>query len=297
MSYLLSHWRGLQSIGVSFWINFLGGLALLSFIELTLLSKLQIPPDKLLFVVVASLIFSRLVIFPWQLVGLFRAAERDYLETGHSIKTRGIQAIGLLSVMFTLVYSLEVIQGAVYFKHQLERHAEPTDKDNYSLTLSRDGTVLTVSGDIAPGITQAVSVLVQGNAELKTVILQSAGGHIYEGRGLAKVFMKHTLETRVLEECSSACTTAFMGGIKRSIGSSARLGFHQYKVGADHIKPFANFYNIPAEQQRDRALFESRGVAKEFLDNMFKQDARSIWFPEHSALLRFNIIDSIISAE
>ena len=41
------------------------------------------------------------------------------------------------------------------------------------------------------------------------------------------MFRERKLATRVDDECASACTIAFLGGVERSISPGGRLGFHR----------------------------------------------------------------------
>ncbi len=129
---------------------------------------------------------------------------------------------------------------------------------------------------------------------MTSVILKSPGGHVYEGRGLAKLFIKNQLDTFVYEECSSACATAFIGGRYRLLGPKGKLGFHQYKLDTSGYGKYMFFYNPEAEQKHDLELFRLRGVQKEFREKMYIRTADQIWFPEHKELLEMYVIDGIL---
>ena len=230
MSYLLSHWRGRLSLGISLWVNMIGLLIAISCAELFVLAWLTVDPTLLISITLVSLLFTRLIIYPWQLIGLFRAIEHDYIEVKNILKTRGLQALALLTVLFTLVYSLEVIQGAVFFKSQVEFYARPDIRVAYRLDVSGDKQELAISGGLDIGITNAVRSTIEQYPQITSIVLQSRGGQIYEGRGLARLFAERELDTYVYGECSSACVTAFIGGKKRYLGAGGKLGFHQYKV-------------------------------------------------------------------
>jgi len=245
----------------------------------------------------ASLIVTRLIIFPWQLIGLFRAIEQDYIERGNILKTRGLQAIALLSVLFTLVYALEVMQRANYYSQKVVSYSGlPTPLD-YTIELSEDRQQLSISGALDIGITSAIRSILEAYPEISSVILQSTGGQIYEGRGLAKLFIEHKLDTYVNQECSSACSTAFIGGHRRYLSTSAKLGFHQYKIERKGYQQLFPFVDLGAEQKRDLALYKSRGVKQAFLDKMFDQPASRIWFPDHVSLRDARVIHFPVPSE
>ncbi len=294
MSYLIAHWRGKIPLAITLWINLVALLIVISYAELFLLSKLAADPTQLIYLTLFSLFLTRLVIFPWQLIGLLRAIELDYLERKNFMKTRALQGLALSTVLFTLIYSLEVIQGTFFYIQQLESYSRSGDKVAYQLNLSENQQQLVIRGDLDIGITTATRAVIAAHPQIKSVVLQSRGGHIYEGRGLARLFTEHGVDTYVYEECSSACTTAFIGGKRRHIGTGGKLGFHQYWVETTEYSQFVPFYNIRAEQQRDLALFQARGVDQAFLNKMFHQPAHRIWFPDHLTLQQAHIVHEVI---
>jgi hypothetical protein len=290
MSYLLSHWRGQHSLKLSLWVNMVGLLCVISIVELVMLSRLAIDPAHLVSISLISLFITRLLIYPWQLVGLFRAIDQDFIEHRNTLKTRGLQAFALLSVLFTLVYSLEVIQSTVFHKRQLEVYARPPDSLNYEIKMDEGRQRLSINGTLDIGITKAVREVLLANPGLSSVVLQSPGGQVYQGRGLARLFSEYQLDTYVFGECSSACVTAYIGGKRRYLGENGKLGFHQYALEPNSRGYRVIFYDPRSEQKRDMALYKSRGVKPEFLQYMFDQPASRIWFPDHATLLDANVI-------
>ena len=206
----------------------------------------------------------------------------------------------MLTVVFTLTYSLDVFQGAVFYTRQVEIHARPSARVAYQLELSplkkAQKPQLTIRGSLDIGITNAVRSILDANPAINAVVLQSHGGQIYEGRGLAGLFTENEINTYVYDECSSACATAFIGGKTRYLSATGKLGFHQYQVMKKH-RLFAVLYDVSVEQERDQALFKSKGVEQEFLHRMFDQPANRIWFPDHATLLGSRVVHSIVRLE
>lgn len=296
MHYLRSHWRGKLPLGITLWVNTVGLTIVISYTELFVLSKLTADPDRLIKLTLVSLFITRLIIFPWQLIGLFRAIEHDFIEYGHYLKTRVLQALGLFAVLFTFVYALEVVQGAIFYKSQLEFYSQLDAQPDYQIEMNRDQQ-LSIRGGLDFGITKAARSILLANPQINAVVLQSRGGQIYEGRGLAKLFTEFGLDTYVYEECSSACATAFIGGKRRYLGTEARLGFHQYSLEKTEHSKILPFYDLGAEQQRDLALFKSHGVDQAFLDRMFDQPSSQIWFPDHTTLYEAQIVHYVIPSQ
>ena len=169
-----------------------------------------------------------------------------------------------------------------------------TENKNYKLTLRNNSTQLVITGEIEIGITKAVSNILQKNPQISSIALNSIGGHIYEGRGLSRLFTRQSLDTYVYKQCTSACTTAFSGGKKRYIGMTGKLGFHQYKRDLQVHKRSVGFHDAGAEQERDLALFKARGIKEDFLNKIFNERSDSMWFPNNAELLNAKVIDEVI---
>ncbi len=274
----------------------LGGLVLLSWAELAWLPFLTADPNHLMKMTLVSLAFSRVMVFSWQLVGLIRAIEQDYLEHADILKTRASQAVALLCILFNLVYALEVIQGASYYRNQLETYTQREARVEYRLQLSPDTRQLTITGWLEPGITDAVRSRLTAETGITSVVLESGGGQVYEGRGLARLFTERGLDTWVFGECSSSCATAFIGGAVRYLGPQGRLGFHRYRLDRSGFERIVPFYDLQAEQDRDLALFRQRGVSPGFLQKMFSRPANELWYPDRNFLLESGVVNRVVGA-
>lgn len=233
---------------------------------------------------------------------MLRASDKDFLSVGNTNKTRAIQLLMVLAIGFNLNSSVDAIQTATYKKQQqddAEKYLEFKRQqiNNYQLTLRNNKTQLVISGEFDIGITQSVIRILKSNPQISSVALNSIGGHIYEGRGLSKLFTRQGLDTYVYKECSSACTTAFSGGMNRYIGTSGKLGFHQYKQDLNVHKKSVGYHDASAEQEKDLALLKSRDIKQNFLDKIFKESSNSMWFPSHDELLKANIIHGIIATD
>ena len=255
-------------------------------------------PQQRIYATLISLSITKLIIFPWQLIGLLRASDKDYLKQGNASKTRFIQLLMVLAIAYVLVHSVSLIQAATYNKKQHELAAEYIEfqqqDHNYKLTLRNNSTQLVISGELEIGITKAVSDMLRMRPQISSIALNSIGGHIYEGRGLSKLFTRQGLDTYVYKQCSSACTTAFSGGIKRYLGTSGKLGFHQYTEDLNVHKRSVGYHDASAEQERDLELFLSRGIDPDFLKKIFKESSESMWFPTHDELISARVVNMII---
>lgn len=294
LDYVKGHWRGEQGLAWSFWVN-------LAALQLVIHAGQQwLRPqdgfdyhDRPLLIFALAITFHGIV-FLWQAVGVIRAGERHLRDTGSQAANWG----ALLGVV--AAFWLTASAGLEAYQMTLERPPEERDfltrmererASRYTMTVSPDGDRLTFAGTIELGASRSLANLLDGNNTIRLVVLESDGGNIYEARGLSKLLRERGLATRVETACSSACTTAFIGGARRSMGADARLGFHQYRVEEDGRQII--LANPAAEQERDRALYEAAGVAPWFLERMFDTEAGGMWFPEPAQLLSARVVQEI----
>jgi len=115
---------------------------------------------------------------------------------------------------------------------ELSKHASDSDTVN---AIEAKGKIET--GD-AIALQSYIAKLPQ--KKITVVYLNSLGGSLEEGMAIGRVLHRGKIRAAVVGKdtvCSSACTTAFLGGRDaetnepwRAKGSTARLGFHSFKI-------------------------------------------------------------------
>ena len=285
LNYLKQHWQGRNSLGQAFWLNLV-----ILFVALDLVERYVFPPyvEGEIVVTVAVIVYAivvKLIVYPWQVVGVLRVCDlRIKSNSGRSWATAAQIAL-VVSLAATLIATIETYQKLQIFKRDLELEAMIFPGPEYSLDLVKQGKLIHLQGPFQIGITDRVAQLIARNPEVVGIILDSEGGQIYEGRGLARIITKHRLRTFSLDECLSSCTTAFIAGTTRTLGTNARLGFHQYKTYS--IIPSIDVDN---EQAKDMAIFVKQGVSPRFLEKIFAQPPESMWWPDIDELLDAGVV-------
>ncbi len=274
-----------MSLAHAFWVNLV-----VLFVALGLLERFIFPPyieneSAVTIAVLLYFVVVKLIIYPWQVVGVLRVCDlRIKSNSGRSWAAAA--QIGLvMSLAATLLASIASYQSLLVFKQNLILAQTPSTEPEYSLDLIEQGSLIHLRGPFQIGITNSVAELIESNPEVTGIILDSEGGQIYEGRGLARLIRENSLETFSLDNCLSSCTTAFVAGITRTLGTEARLGFHQYKTYS--IIPSINVAN---EQAKDRAIFAGQGVSAAFIEKIFIQPPESMWWPEIDELVEAGVV-------
>ncbi len=90
------------------------------------------------------------------------------------------------------------------------------------------GDTLQVLGDIENGFYKKFSDIILKNPQIKIVNIGSGGGVVYDAMKAGRLIRQKKMSTYLVNNCYSACTLLFMGGVERNIaGPYPLLGFHQ----------------------------------------------------------------------
>lgn len=277
------HWRGEVSLARAFWVNFVLVWAALHFCERFFFPPFLHGETRVTFAVAAYFVCARLPVYAWQIAGVLRACEKHIAGRGERTWAAAAQGAVLLSVVATLSAAFSTYQNLLAYKNSL--HAPLAPAQNYSLELSAGATLLHVRGPLHAGITARVEKILDAHPQVRALALQSGGGQIYEGRGLARVVRERGLATYAVRECASSCVTAFVAGNPRILGDGAKLGFHRYKNYAALPK-----VDIDAEHAADIELFRAQGVSEDFLRKMFSHPPEEMWWPREEELRAAGVV-------
>lgn len=290
--YVLAHWRGEQSLALSFWVNLVGfRLVIFSLQSLLAPAEGRDYSHWTLAVTALTVLFHGALLL-WQIVGVVRSADNHFAERGNMALVWGAQLGAVLMFLLSAVYALEATQmtRVVPVEEDFLARMDREHASLYRLNVTESGKRLTIDGQIELGITQAVKRLLETHPSVESVTLSSPGGNIYEGRGLARLFGDQRLDTRNESVCASACTIAYVGGQHRTASPEASFGFHQYRVDADYTIIVTD---VAKEQQRDSVLFTQAGVSAVFADSMFHRVAEDMWWPALQELVTAGVVHEV----
>lgn len=282
--YVARHWRGELSLPRSFWVNN---------VLLDLLVVLLAVPGFYLvqrgvvvtgYRVLLGVMAAGLLLWPWQLAGCWRAADRLLGQGAPPLWPRLTQAALLAGVLVSVPTGpddLDFYREALYFAASEDGHTR------YEVSLGDDGTTLEVWGDFGWGLTKEVRRHLDGNPRVKTVRLTSDGGWILEGQRLYDLIRERELSTYASVECSSACTMAFLGGERRELGAGGVLGFHRPSAyDGDKFGPEERF-------DAERDFYLEAGVAPDFVERTFATPSDDMWYPTPDELLDAGVITGL----
>ena len=290
VNYIQKHWRGELSLTVSFWINnFLLNVALTLLSSLFLYSGTIENPVTYARVVIIFFAFAFLIIYPWQVIGLWRSCNNHIEKSGKRFWPRTVQVLVVLGLILALG---RFSTSGPFYKHFFRLGFGEDEYGNYSIKLEKNNTLIHLQGGLGFGVSEEVAQLLKKYPKVEGIILDSIGGRIYEGRELADLISTYDLDTYSLKGCYSAATTAFIAGNNRFLGTGANLAFHQYTLGSDYIDTFVD---IEEEQVKDLLIFQRQGIKSEFLDKLFNVPHEELWYPTVDEMLDAGVIHGIVN--
>ena len=210
-----------------------------------------------------------------------------------TVVSYGVIGLSLAFTVLSIVASFRALAPERFIPVNLTE-LEDARASQYAQTLSPDNTRIHLTGIFALGMAQRLAALLDQNPGVTGIVLHSDGGHVYEGRGVGFLIRDQGLDTYVFEACSSVCTTAFIGGVKRYLGPDGRLGFHQYKVDLNYPVPL---YDIKGQQEKEITFYRNQGIAESFLEQVFLAPHTGIWFPEGTELIDAGVVDGVVEGE
>ncbi|MHC4282740.1 MAG: COG3904 family protein [Planctomycetota bacterium] len=289
-SYIRKHWRGELSLAVSFWINlFLLNIVIFLFSELLGYSEILENPVTSARVVLVFYAFAILIVYPWQIIGLWRSCNNHIKKSSKCFWPRTAQVLVVLGIICTLV---NLNSSWPTYKSLFRLAFVKGEFESYSIKLEKNDTLIHLQGGLGFGVSDEVAKLLKKYPEVKGIILDSIGGRIYEGRELAKLISAYDLDTYSLKGCYSAATIAFIAGKKRFIGMEANLAFHQYKMDYEGLDAVAD---MEEEQAKDLLIFKQQGVKSEFIERLFETSHDDLWYPTVDEMLDAGVIHGIVN--
>lgn len=288
-NYIKQHWLGLQSLGWSLCVNFIALRLFVFVVQEYVQSSDLVNVDVASVLALLWVLAAHLVLLIWQIVGVWRAAERHFSHHGTVAVLWSVELLCVLLFLHTVLFAFDAYLAVQPVSDNQARWDEMVQqrRDQYRIYVGERGEVLYIDGVIDLGLAKLVADSLHMQPRIHEVHLHSDGGNIYEARALAKLFSQFSLATHVEHSCASACAIAFLGGLRRSVAAQGRLGFHQYRVDADYTVLATD---TKTEQARDATFFLASGISPEFVDTAFTHTADRMWWPDHAELISAGVV-------
>ncbi len=240
MRYLANHWFGRQPFIWSFWVNLVAVRVILYFVKPFFQHPFLVKSEFSASITIGFAVVANGIIFGWQIVGLLRSGSLYLRKYGSMAAVWGAQ----LTVIFFIWHAISsLLDGWYSTLPEEELFTTRMDREHaskYKISFLRPKMALSFDGSIELGSTKRMAEFLDAHSPIKTLIINSNGGNVYEARGIARLIKQNDINTVVVKNCNSACLTIFIAGSSRSISPGARLGFHQYRLDVDYQVPNVN---------------------------------------------------------
>jgi hypothetical protein len=286
-NYLVRHWRGELSIGVSYWVNgFI--LHLIVSGEVSIFNRwanrIESHYAPVLLMIASSA--SGLLGSVWHWVGTWRAAKKATAEKAGSswagLAQGGVIVAGLIWVGFFATRALPAMRSAVEQARWIDQNAK------WNVRALRDGAELEISGGIGAGFARDLERVLDANKSARILHVNlGMGGLVAEAKTAREAIRTRGLDTYVSVSCASACTLVFMGGKRRILKNGARLGFHTPTFPGALALDWLDRRRLT---DAERNYLTSAGVSETFASRVMSTPPESIWYPTLEELLEAGVV-------
>jgi hypothetical protein len=146
-------------------------------------------------------------------------------------------------------------------------------------------TRLLIEGQLQLGSAMGFLKAIEADSSIDTISLDSAGGLITEATNIADTISVRHLNTYIAHECSSACTLVFLAGSTRCLSSSARIGFHSWRLGATQPDVFPS--QLSAQES---VLYLKAGLPPSFVERIMATPSTKMWYPTRPELAEARVV-------
>lgn len=287
LSYVRRHWQGDLPLALAWWVNGLVVSGSILLLDVRLASSgmeqlIDTRDDYSLYLLLSILLL--LAVPAWQVVGIFRAADRHVERIGTVLAGRATQ---VAATLFTILLAIRFIVFAGESIPAI-RGIYPWAGARYQVDVLPGGRVIEIRGGITYGMAEELEAALQEAPAARRLRLNSGGGLLSEAVKLRRLVIEHQLETDSTEMCNSACVSVYVAGRHRTLHRSARMGFHLPRnPGFGPRGPISEAY------ARELNYFISRGVPPWFIAR-WVASGRRFWYPSFSELRASGVVQSFV---
>ncbi|MGO4388565.1 hypothetical protein AB4Y85_13610 [Microvirga sp. 2YAF29] len=280
-NFIARHWRGELPLWVSYWVfGFLANIVATIFVVAVsgvLSEGGDYNPTKILIVLVSIWVGIGLIAV-WQLVGIWRSADRHVSRKGSRVWA-GLAKIAVVLGILRMVLEFGQVGYPQITETVRMAFFDDPDIPAYAIRIMRNGTEVEVSGGFKYGLNDDFVRILKAAPQVKVVHLNSDGGRLGEAEKLYNTIRKLGLSTYTSRRCASACTMAFMAGRERWIHPNGRLGFHAPTF------PGMGASDAAEASSSQRKFMIEAGVPSEFVSRALATPNSTMWYPTREELV------------
>lgn len=282
-NYLIRHWRGEISLGISYWVNNnLASLVPLALIWAVNAMSADTYSLRTLSVTSIGVLMCSVAASVWALVGTWRSANQHAARGGSpGWATAARIGIALGTIMIASHLSNTILPQLKEFALIASGNDPMGDID---VKVATNGQSVILHGMFREGSAETVERILDAAPGATSLVLNSPGGRLFEAKKIATIVRARSLNTYVEGQCVSACTYIFLAGRDRAATPNAQIGFHQ-----------PSFPGLDADTQwaltRDMLdVYRKAGLAESFVERIGRTLSEDMWYPTRDELIAANVI-------
>lgn len=284
-NWIVRHWIGGETIARAFWLNGIGGFALLYAVLYGIVRSYDLMTENGFEPAPAfALMIAAAVVGTWQMIGVWRSANRALFREKNPVTALATKlAITALCILAALgVRDLTQIQNSMHELYKAEMAYRFTISD-----VPNSDSIL-ISGSIGRTLARKLEDKLSSNQSIRRIVITSGGGLIAEAFKVASLIEDRKLEVEVVDNCSSACTIILMAGTKRIVRKGSKMGFHKPSniIAAPDWTKWLNAKENPAEDQTNQyfAYLLAKGVSPDFVKRIKQYEGNEIYYAKNVEL-------------
>tara|TARA_R110002153_G_scaffold273153_3_gene443214 strand:- start:36 stop:1760 length:1725 start_codon:yes stop_codon:yes gene_type:complete len=290
-NWITLHWYGKLPLGFSYWANVFAISVAVLFLTKVFFNNL-VDSDASVTVrglTIITFYFLFTVITIWQLVGLFRSADKHPSRGGSIAWSLVAKAMVMVGVFR---YCYDIAQTGIPFLLESGKIViSDTSLPPHFIRVMNNGTEIELLGGIEFGVSGELDQILKTNPDIKIIHLNSLGGRIAEAKKIAILIKKYGLTTYSKTKCLSACPIVFISGKEKLLGNNAELGFHSASIGSVSGSAVEEV-NAELIKELNKAK-----ISKWFITKVANTSAKKIWTPTHDELLKANVVDRVVDSD
>jgi hypothetical protein len=281
--WIVKHWQGGYSLGVSYWLNpWPRAVVLLALPKLLATRPIVVHHLDIWGIVLLEVLVPT---YAWTGVGIWRSARRHIDTTGRRFWARLAQGMVLLGAL----EAANIFFGNVQLLVQRVAMYRTLDKlPPLMINVDSTGATLYVTGALTRGAGDKIAAAIGAHPKLRVVQFAGPGGLLDEARIAGAAVRQNHLTTFVSGECDSACTLMFMSGAKRVLYRAAVLGFHSPLMAPVTV---ANLFAYSAAMRKE--LIEL-GATPDFAALASSVNSEALWRPSVYVLFSNHVATRVV---
>lgn len=139
---------------------------------------------------------------------------------------------------------------------------------------------LQITGHMGVGSTRALMQALAQHPQVRVLDINSTGGLMTEGHGMARVALQRALNTQITQACDNACTLVFVAGERRLLAPEARVGFQSLQQLGGWLSSGGSSTNHVVAD-----FYRGRGVPEAFIQKALGVPGWDVWEPGQAGLI------------